>query len=114
MEDARRASFADEEARQMRAVELVIGASSSTNVEMPGGIADSVGYDVDINERVHITEVVGSGEPDPQLADRRRFAPQICFTYHSCIQFLLCIGENCMSFFWGCGKWKVSASVKSE
>ena len=42
MEAARRASIADEEARQMRAIELVVGASSSRNVEIAGGTVDSV------------------------------------------------------------------------
>ena len=41
MEAARRASLADEEARQMRAVELAVGVSSSRNVEIAGGTSDS-------------------------------------------------------------------------
>ncbi|TMX02551.1 hypothetical protein EJD97_021133 [Solanum chilense] len=49
MEAARRASLAEEEARQMRA----------------GGTADSVVDAEDTSEGVQITEVVGSGEPDP-------------------------------------------------
>ena len=65
MEAARRASIADEEARQMRAIELVVGASSSRNVEIAGGTADSVVFAQDTTEGVQITEVVGSGEPDP-------------------------------------------------
>ena len=64
MEAARRASIADEEARQMRAIELVVGASSSRNVEIAGGTADSVVHAEDTTEGVQITEVVGSGEPD--------------------------------------------------
>ena len=65
MEAMRRASLADEEARQMRAVELVAGESSSRNVEIAGGTADSVVDAVDTTETIQITEVVGSGEPDP-------------------------------------------------
>ena len=65
MEAARRASLADEEARQMRAVELAAGASSSRNVEIARGTADSVIDAVDTTEGVQITEVVGSGESDP-------------------------------------------------
>ena len=42
MEAARRAPLADEEARQMRAVELDTGASSSRNMEIEGSTADSV------------------------------------------------------------------------
>ena len=42
MEAARRASLANEEARQMRAVELDTGASSSRNMEIEGSTADSV------------------------------------------------------------------------
>ena len=37
MEAARKASLADEEAHQMREVELAAGASSSRNVEIAGG-----------------------------------------------------------------------------
>ena len=65
MEAVRRDSFVDEEARQMRAVELAAGASSSRNVEITGGSADSTVDDVDTTEGVHITEVVGFGEPNP-------------------------------------------------
>ena len=42
MEAARRASLAEEEARQMRAEELAVGASSSRTVEIVEGTADSV------------------------------------------------------------------------
>ena len=42
MEAARRASLAEEEARQMRAEELAAGASSSRTVEIAGGTADTV------------------------------------------------------------------------
>ena len=42
MEAAKRASLADEEVRQMREVQLDGGASSSINVEIAGGTADSV------------------------------------------------------------------------
>ena len=60
----RRASLTDEDARQMRAVELVAGAFTSKNVEIVGGTADSAVDAVDTTEGVQITEVVGSGEPD--------------------------------------------------
>ena len=65
MEAARRASLADEEVRQMRAVELAAGAFSSRNVEIAGGTADSAVDAEDTTEGVHIKEVVGSREPDP-------------------------------------------------
>ena len=65
METVRRASLADEEARQMKAVELVVGVSSSRNVEIMEGTADSVVEAEDTTEGVQITEVVGSGESDP-------------------------------------------------
>ena len=65
MEAVRRASLAEEEAHQMRAEELVVGASSSRTVEIAGGTADSVLDAEDTTEGVQITEVVGSGEPDP-------------------------------------------------
>ena len=65
MEAARRASLADEEARQMKAVELVVGVSSSRNVEIMEGTADSVVEAEDTTEGVQITEVVGSRELDP-------------------------------------------------
>ena len=59
MEAARRDSHVDEEARLMRAVELAAGASSSRNVEIARGTADSVIDAVDTTEGVQITEVVG-------------------------------------------------------
>ena len=65
MENARRSLLADEEARRMRAVELVVGESSSRNVEIAGGTADSAVVAEDTTEGVQITEVVGSGESDP-------------------------------------------------
>ena len=49
----------------MRAVELDDGASSSRDVEIAGGTADSVVADEDTTEGVQIIEVVGSREPDP-------------------------------------------------
>ena len=64
MEAARRASLADGEVRRIRVVELAVGASSSKNVEIKGGTADSVVVDEDTTEGVQITEVVSSGEPD--------------------------------------------------
>ena len=67
MEAARRASLAEEEARQMRAEELAVGASSSRTVEIVEGTADSVVDAEDTTEGVQITEVVGSGEPDPPV-----------------------------------------------
>ena len=42
MEAATRFLLADEEVRRMRDVELATGASSSRNVEIAGGTADSV------------------------------------------------------------------------
>ena len=65
MEVARRASLANKEERRKRAVELAVGASSSKNVEIKGGTADSVVVDEDTTERIQTTEVVGSAEPDP-------------------------------------------------
>ena len=65
MEAAKRASLADEEARQMRAVELAAGASRSRNVERAGFTTDSVVATEETTEGVHATQVVGSGEPKP-------------------------------------------------
>ena len=49
----------------MRAGELAAGASSSRTVEIGGGTAYSAVDAEDTIEGVQITEVVGSGEPDP-------------------------------------------------
>ena len=49
----------------MRAGELAAGASSSRTVEIAGGAADSAVADEGTTEGVQITEVVGSGEPNP-------------------------------------------------
>ena len=85
MEAARRSSLIDEEARQMRVVESASGASSSIDVAIVGGTADSAVADEYTTEGVHITEVVGSTEPDPPACRSWRFAHQVCFTYHSSI-----------------------------
>ena len=47
IEAARRASFVDEEARRIRAVDSTLGASSSRYVETAGGTIDSVVADED-------------------------------------------------------------------
>ena len=65
MEAVRRASLGDKEACWMRVVQSVAGASSSRTVEIEGGTADCVVDAEDTTEGVDITEVVGSGEPDP-------------------------------------------------
>ena len=49
----------------MRVVESTGGASSSRDVAIARGTADSVVADEDTTEGVQITEVVGSGEPNP-------------------------------------------------
>ena len=49
----------------MRAVESAAGASTSKNVEIAGGTADSAVVAEDTTEGVQITEEEGSGEPDP-------------------------------------------------
>ena len=49
----------------MKAVELAAEASSSRNVEIEEGTADTVVDVEDTSEDVQVTEVVGSGEPDP-------------------------------------------------
>ena len=64
MEAARRASLAEEEARQMRAGELAAGAYRSRTVEIVGGTADSAVVAEDTTEGVLITEEVGCGELD--------------------------------------------------
>ena len=52
IEAAKRASLAEEEARQMRVGELAAGASSSRTVEIAGGTADSVVDAEDTTENV--------------------------------------------------------------
>ena len=74
MEAARRASLADEEVRQMRAVESATGASSSRNVEIAGGTTNSVVANEDTTEGVQTTYVVGSGELDPPTC----LSPALC------------------------------------
>ena len=59
MEAAMRASLADEDARRIRVVESVAGASSSRDVAIAGCTADSVISYEDTTESVQITEIVG-------------------------------------------------------
>ena len=113
MEATRRASLAEEEAHQMRASELAAGASSSRTVEIAGGTTDGTVVAEETTEGVQIAEDVGSGDRTHHLADRRRFAPQVCFTYHSSIYIFIYWGKLHV-FCWGWDKWNVSARVKSE
>ena len=85
MEAARRASLTEEEAHQIRASQLAARASSSRTAEIAEVTTDGADVAEETTEGVQIAEDVGSGEPDHQLADRRRFEPQVCFTYHSSI-----------------------------
>ena len=64
METSRRASLADEEAHQIRAVELVAGASRSRDVAIEGQNAESNVADKDTIEDVQNREVEGYKEPD--------------------------------------------------
>ena len=88
----------------MRAVESAAGASTSKNVEIAGGTADSAVDAEDTTEGVKITEVEGSGEPDPPACSSLALCvpgllhlPLLYFNF-------LCIGDNCMSFCCGWGK----------
>ena len=65
IEAARRASIVDEEARQIKVVESVVGASSSRDVETARGTINSVVADENITEGVQTTYVVGSKKSDP-------------------------------------------------
>ena len=114
MEPARRASLADEKAHQIRAIESAAGASSSRDVETAGGTSDSAVDDEDTTEGVHITYVVVSREPDSQAC----LSLMLCAlgSLHLPLSFFsfFCIGDNCISFCWRWGKWKVSGRLKSE
>ena len=100
----------------MRASELVVVASSSRTVEIAGGTTDGVVVAEDTTEGVQIAELQRTwvpGNRTHQLAYRQRFAPQVCFTYHSSILIFMNWGQ--LHVFWlGWGKWKVSATVKSD
>ena len=65
MEAARRASLAEEEAHQMRELELAVGETSCRTLEIAGGTTDGAVVAEDTTKGVQITEEVGSGEPDP-------------------------------------------------
>ena len=75
MEAVKRASLAEAEAHQIRALQIAVGASSSRTVETAGGTTDGavVAEDItegvqiaeDTTEGVQIAEDVGSGKPDP-------------------------------------------------
>ena len=85
MEAARRASLAEEEAHQMKTSELAVGASSSRTVEIAGGTTDGA---VVARTPLRVSRLQRTWVPGNwthHLADRRRFAPQVCFTYHSSI-----------------------------
>ena len=83
MEAARRASLAEEAAHQMRAGDLAAGASNSRTVEIAEALVIVrllLKTPLRVS-RLQRTWVPGNGTH--HLADRRRFVPQVCFTYHS-------------------------------
>ena len=83
MKAARRASLTEEEANRMRASELAAGASSSRTVEIAGGTTDGA---VVVKTPLRVSRLQRTWVPGNwthHLADRWRFAPQVCFTYHS-------------------------------
>ena len=85
MEAARRASLAEEEAHQIRASQLAVGASSSRTMEIAGGTTDGA-FLLRTPLRVsRLQRIWVPGNRTHQLADRWRFAPHVCFTYHSSI-----------------------------
>ena len=65
MEAAGRASLAEEEAHQIKASQLAVGASISRTVETEGGTSDGAVVAEDTTAGVQIAEDVGSGEPNP-------------------------------------------------
>ena len=83
MEAARRASIAEEEAHQMRASELAAGAFSSRTVEIAGVTTDGAVVAEDTSEVSRLQMTWVPMNRTHHLADRRRFAQQVCFTYHS-------------------------------
>ena len=85
MEATRRASISKKEAHQMRASEFAVGASSSRTMEIAGGNNDGVVVAEDTTKGVRLQRTWVPGNRTHYLADRRRFVPQVCFTYHSCI-----------------------------
>ena len=93
MEAAKRASLADEEARQMRAVELAVGASSSRNMEIAGGTADSVVAAEDTTEGVQIIE----GTKPTSLLIIGALPPRFASATTLVFQFL-CIGTSSCLF----------------
>ena len=86
----------------MRASELAAGESSSHIVEIAGGTNDSAVVAEDTIEGVQIAEDVVLGTRTHDLVDRRRFAPQVCFTYHSSMLIFMHWGQLHV-FFVGVG-----------
>ena len=83
MEVAGRASLAEAEAHQIRASEIAVGASSSRTVETAGGTTDGAVVAKDTTKGIPIAEEWVPGNQTHHLTNRRCFAPQVCFTYHS-------------------------------
>ena len=82
MEAARRASLIDEEACQLRVLEVDVGASSSRVFEAERSITDGVVITEDTTDGVPITNERVLGNRTNRYVDRPRYPPQICFTYH--------------------------------
>ena len=85
MEAARRASLAEAEAHQIRASQIEAGASSSRTVEQQEAL---LMVRLLLRTPLRVSRLQRTWVPrnwTHQLADRRRFAPQVRFTYHSSI-----------------------------
>ena len=65
MEDARRASLLDKEARQIRALELAVGASSSRFVYFERRTAKGANIVLSTTDGGLTTEGASFGKPDP-------------------------------------------------
>ena len=77
----------------MRASALAAGTSSSRTVEIGGCTTDG---QLLLRTQLRVSRLQRTWVPGNRthhLADRRRFAPQVCFTYHSCIYIFMHWGQ---------------------
>ena len=88
LESARRASLVDEEDWQMRSRELASGASSFRleTVERSTTEGADIATDTTMMSLLLMERFLSNWTR--QLVNRRRYAPQVCFTYHLVLYFL--------------------------
>ena len=101
LEDARRASLIDEEAHQLRVIEVAARASSSSVVEAERSTTDGADIDKDTTDGVPTFEGVHFEKPDPQTYLSATFCASGLLHLPLCLIYFYALGT--IACFFGGG-----------